>query len=168
MIAANPRVHHTAQTLRTAVAIEISIGIVIGAIILPSILWFADVLPPAALFGVGGMLMALTLSAFFQVMGTTLMGTLVLRQRVRRGSARSLHHDAYRWLSLIPRNLVGRALIFTLLAVVALVPLGLAVCWALHLYPLSKSQFAALNVVFGAVTAVLATPFVAVSAMTDQ
>jgi len=74
---------HNARTLRRAVAVEIAVGIVIGAVIIPSILWFADVPPPAALYGVGGILMALTLAAFFQVLGSSLMVTLVLRMRVK-------------------------------------------------------------------------------------
>ena len=155
------------RSLAHVLAAETLVGIVIGAVIIPTIIWFLDVPPPTELLGKHGVILGLFMGTLFQVLGTGIAVTLILRKRVQHGSLRALEPLAYPWTLRLPQGWLLRALLITACALVILAPAGLATCALFHLYPLSKPQFATLNSIYGAVVAILVTPVVAVAALCD-
>lgn len=156
------------RALSRVLAANTLVGAVIGALIIPAMIWFLDAPPPIELVGKHGVLVGLTLGAFFQVFATGIAVTLALRKQVRRGSLHPLAPEAFPWATRLPRNCALRALLLAAFALALLVPAGLAICAMFHLYPLSKPQFAAFNSIYGALIAILITPVVAVAALSDR
>ena len=56
--------------LAHVLAAETLVGIVIGALIIPTIIWFLDVPPPTELLGKHGVILSLLMGTLFQVLGT--------------------------------------------------------------------------------------------------
>jgi hypothetical protein len=156
------------RTLSRVLAANTLVGVVIGALIIPAIIWFLDAPPPTELVGKHGVIVGLTMGAFFQVLGTGIAVTLALRRQVRRGSLHALASETFPWAASLPRNWALRALLLTAFAMALLVPVGLAICAMLHVYPLSKPQYAAFNSLYGALIAILITPVIAVAALSDR
>lgn len=168
MLASEHASNGAGRSLPHVLAAETLVGVVIGALIIPAIIWLLDAAPPTDLVGKHGVIVGLLMGTFFQVFGTGIAVTLVLRNRVRRGSLHALAPQAFPWAGRLPRNWALRALLLTVFALALLVPVALAICAIFHVYPLSKAHFAALNSLYGALVAILITPVVAVAALSDR
>jgi len=157
----------SATQLRRTLLGEVAVGVVINALLIPAIMWLADARPPATFGGADGILSAFVKATVFQVFAMTLVLTVVLRLRIRKGAVAAIDSGALPWRRFTPRHVITRAFVFTLAAMATLMPIGVGICALFELYPLSKAAFAAVNVGYGASIGVLVTPFVALAAMAD-
>ena len=84
MLAGEQASNGAGRTLPRVLAANTLVGVVIGALIIPAIIWLLDAPPPTELVGKHGLIVGLMLGAFFQVFATGISVTLALRNRVRR------------------------------------------------------------------------------------
>ena len=128
---------------RQAVRNETVVSMAINSLVPAAIIWFLDVSPPLALVGPQGILGSLLPAAGLATLLMTLVLTNIVRFRVRKNALPALYwpkkeRGAMAW---IPGNLILRAIALALLAVVLLVPTGLAAVAMIDILPLTKVGF---------------------------
>jgi hypothetical protein len=153
--------------LRKTVIVDVLMTIVINALLVPAIPWFIGVKPPVRLGGLDGIVGDLGKATALPVLSMTLLITLGIRARLKSRSIVALPSDTVPWLRAVPRSIVTRALVFTLLAMAVLIPVGSGVCALFCLYPLSEVGFAAVNMGYGVLISMVMTPFITLAAMLD-
>src|SRR5882757_7501816 len=158
------------RDIRRVLFKEVLIGVVLNALVFPFIIWLLDVKPPAAFDGPGGVVASLAKATAFSVFLMTVILTLVWRVQAQagKGTAASVGSRVLSWSRFVPRNVIGRALLFVLAAMVTLLPLGVAVCDWFDLYPMTKQGFALVNVCYGALVGTVVTPFITLVAIAEQ
>jgi hypothetical protein len=163
---------HTAGTvdtdMRHVLLKEILVGVLFNALVFPFIIWLVNLRPPATLEGADGVVASLTKATVFPVFLMTVIVTLVRRTRATKGAVPEVGPRVLAWSKFIPRNVIGRALIFVFASLATLTPLGVALCSWFGLYPMSKLGFAMVNVCYGTVIGTVVTPFIALAAMAEQ
>jgi uncharacterized membrane protein len=147
---------------------ETLIGVLVNALVFPFIIWLVDVKPPAALAGADGVVASLTKATIMSVFLTTVILTIMWRVRAAKGAVPEVGSRVLTCSRFVPRNAIGRALLFVLAAMVTLMPLGVAVCIWCGLYPLSKEGFAMVNVCYGVVIGAVVTPLITLVAMAER
>ncbi len=154
---------------RRAVRNETFVSIAINALVPATIIWFAGVAPPTRLFGSGGIVGSLLPAAGVATLFMTLILTPIIRARVRAGALPALDGPAAERgaLRLIPARLPLRAVALGLLAIVLLVPPGLAVVWLLGILPLSRVGFLLFNLCYGGLVGAVMARFVVLPALAD-
>jgi hypothetical protein len=98
----------------------------------------------------------------------TVLLTMMWRARAAKGAVPEVGSRVLAWSRFVPRNAIGRALLFALAAMATLMPLGVAVCIWFGLYPMSKQGFAMVNVCYGAVIGAVVTPLITLVAMAER
>jgi len=158
------------RDIRRVLFKEVLIGVVLNALVFPFIIWLLDVKPPAAFDGPDGVVASLAKATAFSVFLMTVILTLVWRVQAQagKGTAASVGSRVLSWSRFVPRNVIGRALLFVLAAMVTLLPLGVAVCDWFDLYPMTKQGFALVNVCYGALIGTAVTPFITLVAIAEQ
>jgi hypothetical protein len=153
------------KDLPRVLAREILVGVLFNALVFPYLIWLVNLPPPATLGGPDGVVASLTKATFFAVSLMTIILTMIWRKRAVKGALPRVGADVLAWSRFTPRNIVGRALFFVLLALAMLMPIGVAVCFCFGLYPMTKLSFAAFNVCYGTLIGTVVTPFVTLAAM---
>jgi hypothetical protein len=146
---------------------ETLLGVLFNALVFPCLIWIANLPPPAALGGPDGVVASLIKATGFAVSLMTIILTLVWRQKAAKGGVPSVGANILAWSRFVPRNIIGRALLFVLLGLATLMPIGVAVCFSFGLYPMTKLGFAALNVCYGILMGTVVTPIVTLAAMAE-
>jgi hypothetical protein len=120
--------------------------------------------------GPDGVVASLAKATAFSVFLMTAILTLVWRAQAKagKGTAASVGSRVLSWSRFVPRNVIGRALLFVLAAMVTLLPLGVAVCDWFDLYPMTKQGFALVNVCYGTLVGTVVTPFITLVAIAEQ
>ena len=154
--------------IRRVLVAEILIGVLVNALVFPFIIWLIDLRPPATLNGSDGVIASFTKATVSAVFLMTVILTMVWRTRAAKGAVPAVGSRVLAWSKFIPRNVVGRALLFVLAAQATLTPLGVAVCIWFDLYPMSKQGFAVVNICYGVVVGSVVTPFITLAAMAEQ
>ena len=147
---------------------EILVGVLFNGFVFPYLIWLVNLPPPASMAGADGVVASLTKATIFAVGLMTIILTLVWRGKAAKGTVPSVGTEVLGWSRFIPRSIAGRALVFVLLALVTLTPIGVAVCFWFELYPMTKLSFAAFNVCFGTLIGTVVTPFVTLAAMAEN
>jgi hypothetical protein len=154
--------------MRRVLRKEILIGVLVNALVFPLIIWLSNLQPPATLDGMDGVIASFAKATAAAVFLMTVILTVVWRMRATKETIPAVGARVLAWSRFIPRNVVGRALLFVLAAQATLTPLGIGVCIFFELYPMSKLGFAMVNVCYGVVVGTVVTPFITLAAMADQ
>jgi hypothetical protein len=162
-----PRVARGGENLLSVLIREILVGVLFNALVFPYLIWLVNLKPPATLGGPDGVVGSLAKATVFAVSLMTVILTMVWRKKAGRGTVPLVGSAVLVWSRFTPRNIVGRALFFALLALATLAPIGVAVCFLFGLYPMTKLGFAVFNVCYGAVIGTVVTPFVTLVAIGD-
>jgi len=162
-----PAVAGPGKRLRRILVREILVGVLFNALVFPYLIWLVNLPPPAALGGPDGVVASLAKATIFAVSLMTIILTMVWRRNAAKGAIPMVGEDILAWSRLAPRNILVRALFFVLLAMATLMPIGVAVCACLGLYPMTKLSFAAFNVCYGTLIGTVVTPFVTLAAMAE-
>jgi len=93
--------------------------------------------------------------------------TLPMRARGRRGRLQGLAPSNYAWLRYTPRNLLLRAVVFALLAIVFLAPVRVTACLLLDLLPMRLMTFTLVNVIYGGIVNAIFGSLIIRAAMND-
>lgn len=154
---------------RQAVRTETIVSVAINAIAPAAIIWVVDASPPQTLTGEHGILGAMLPAAGLATLLMTLVLTNIVRVRVRKGALPALdwpkgERGAMAW---IPQNLILRAVALALLALVLLVPTGLAVVAVIDILPLTKVGLLIFNLIYGAMVGLVMARFVVLPALAD-
>ncbi|HEX8300708.1 hypothetical protein [Sphingomonas sp.] len=154
---------------RQAVRNETLVSIAINSLVPAGIIWSLGVSPPQMLFGADGIIGSMIPAAGLATLIMTLVLTMIVRARVRKGALPALDWPAEERgaMRLIPRSLPLRALALGALAIVLLVPGGLAVVAALDVLPLTRLGFLIFNLIYGAVVGLVMARFVVLPALAD-
>jgi hypothetical protein len=153
------------KDLRRVLAGETLVGILFDAGVFPYVIWLVNLTPPATLGGPDGVVASLTKATIFAVSLMTIILTVVWRRNVANGTAPRVGAKVFAWSSVVPRNILVRVIFFVLLAMVTLMPVGIAICVLFGLYPMTKLSFAAFNVGYGMLIGTVVTPYVTLAAM---
>lgn len=148
---------------------ETVVSTCINAFLPAAIIWFLNVTPPQVLVGPNDILAALVPGAGAATFAMTLILTMIVRTRVIKGAVPVFdwpraERGLYRF---IPQNLLLRALVLAVMAIVIMVPLGLAVTALSGLLPLTKVGALIFNIIYGAAVGLLMTRFVVLPALAD-
>ena len=152
---------------RQLLVIEIIIGIIVAGGIAPTIVWLCGATPPTGLGGGGGFIADAAKSTIPAIFLMTVCVTTQLRMRGRAGLLGPLTRPESRWLGYVPKGMLPRALLYTVIALATFAPLRALVCWLLDLRDLTPGEFALLNVIYGVFQGILVTPFIVLAAMAD-
>lgn len=154
---------------RRAVRQETVVSILINAILPSAIIWFLGVAPPLTLLGEHGIVGDMLPAAGLATLAMTLVLTNIVRMRVRKGALPALNwpREERGAMRFIPQNLLLRAVTLGLLAVVLLVPSGLAVVAVLDILPLTRVGFLVFNLIYGAFVGLIMARFVVLPALAD-
>jgi hypothetical protein len=147
---------------------ETLIGVLFNGFVFPFIIWLVNVKPPETLGGADGVVASFTKATIMSITLMTVLLTMMWRARAAKGAVPAVGPRVLTWSRLVPRNTMGRALLFVLAAMVTLMPLGVAVCIWFGLYPMSKQGFAMVNVCYGAVIGAVVTPLITLVAMAER
>ncbi len=154
---------------RQAVRVETVVSAAINSLLPAATIWFVGASPPLTLTGehgiIGSMLPAAGLATFVM----TLVLTNIVRFRVRSRALPALDWPAAERgaMAWIPRNLLLRALALGLLAIILLVPTGLAAIALVDVLPLTRVGFLIFNLVYGAIVGAVMARFVVLPALAD-
>ena len=148
---------------------ETLVSMAINALLPSAIIWLLDVTPPQTLVGEQPLVAAMLPAAGMATLAMTLILTLIIRARVRSGSLPALDWPAAErgTMRFIPASLPLRAVALGLLAIVLLVPTGLAVAAQLPILPFDKIHFLLFNLLFGAIVGLVMARFVVLPALAD-
>lgn len=153
-----------------AVRNETIVSTAINSLIPAAIIWFVELPPPDSLVGTNGIIGPMAKASGLATFAMTLVLTMIVRMRVRKGALPALNwpqgeRGALGWL---PSNVFLRALAVAFLAVILLVPTGLAVVALLGIVPLDRVGFLIFNLLFGALVGIVMTRFVVLPALADS
>ena len=156
-------------TIAGALAKETVISVAFNAVVPAGIIWLIGVAPPQSLFGPDSILPPLVMGAGIATFGMTLVLTTIIRARVVSGGLPAFdwpraERGWYRW---IPQKILLRGLALAILAIIVLVPAGLAVAAMTGILPLTEIGALAFNVVYGTCMGLLITRFVVLPALAD-
>ena len=154
---------------RRIVRQETIVSVVINALVPAGIIWFLDAAPPGSLFGNHPLLAAILPAAGLATFMMTMILTTLIRLRVRKGVLPRLDWPTVErgMMRLIPANLVLRAGVLAVLAILLLVPTALLVIRVLGVLPFTKVEFLYFNLVFGAIVGLIMARFVVLHALSD-
>ncbi|HEX8483802.1 hypothetical protein [Sphingomonas sp.] len=154
---------------RAAIRNETMVSVAINAIVPTAIIWAAGVTPPAMLAGAQGLLAGMAKGSGIATLLMTAIVTLLIRKRVRAKPALALAPSELPPLvRSLPGNVVARAIIMSLVAMILLVPAGAAVATVLGILPLDTAGFVIFNVLFGTIVGLTMTPMVVMRALADE
>ena len=142
----------------------------INALVPAAIICLLDVAPPQSSLGANSILTAIVPASGLATFFMTIVLTFIIRMRVAKGGVPVLlwprsERGGYRF---IPQNLLLRAAVLGLTAVILLVPITLALVSVLGILPLTKIGALIFNIVFGAFVGLAMTRFVVLPALADQ
>jgi hypothetical protein len=149
---------------------ETLVSTAINALLPAAIIWFLDVTPPQTLVGPHDILGAIVPASGLASLVMTLVLTAIVRQRVKSGMLcpfewPKAERGVYRF---VPRNLLLRAVVLGLAAVILLVPITFALVAVAGILPLSKLGALAFNIAFGMLVGLTMTRFVVLPALADE
>jgi hypothetical protein len=156
------------RDVRRVLVKETIIGLLVNTLVFPSLLWLVNVPPPQTVGGPDGVVASLAKATAMAVFLMTVIQTLVLRKQGAKGALPAVWPRVLSWSKFAPRNVVARAVLFVLMGMVTLMPIGAAVCVLFDLYPMTKVGFWAVNVGYGVLMGAVVTPVVTLAAMADQ
>jgi len=154
---------------RRAVRNETVVSVAINSLVPAAIIWFVEAHPPETLVGPEGIIASMVPAAGMATLLMTLILTLIVRARVRKGALPALDWPAEErgLMRLVPRNLPLRAIALAVLAVILLVPTGLIVVSLLGVLPMSRVDFLIFNLIYGAIVGLVMARFVVLPALAD-
>ena len=154
---------------RNTVRNETLVSVVLNALVPAAIIRFVALPGPLALAGDDGLWSAMLKGAGLATFMMTLVVTLIVRARVRKGGVAALAAvDLPAVVRLLPRFVLLRAAMMAVVAVIVLVPIGTAAASAAHILPLGLDGFALFNIAFGALSGLTMTPAVVLRALADR
>lgn len=145
-------------TVRRMLIIDTLVAIFVNAVIFP-VLLRALVPPPQAMLGQAGAVLDATLATVCPVLLMTILMTIVLRARFARQLPADSDIALLRVLRL-PTPVFLRSVTLALAALALLLPLRLAVIWALGMLPMNIASHFALNMFHGCLIALIFMPII--------
>ncbi|WEK02292.1 MAG: hypothetical protein P0Y59_11605 [Candidatus Sphingomonas phytovorans] len=146
-------------TLQRMLVVDTLVAVLVNAVAFPLLLRAAGLPPPRAMLGREGAVIDGILATVCPVLLMTILMTFVLRARF----ARQLPADSAISLarfSRLPRQVIVRAVSLALIALPLLLPLRVAIIWALGLLPMNTSSHFALNMFHGCLIALAFMPVI--------
>ncbi len=154
------------MTARRMLIVDTLVAILVNAVVFPVGLHLAGLSPPASLLGSQGAVLDATLATICPIVLMTILMTLVLRARFNRqlpaGSDATLRRR-----SLTPPHVLLRAIILAIIGLLFLMPVRVALIWALGLLPMDGRSHFLLNLLYGVVIGLVFMPIIFIETLSD-
>lgn len=161
--------HTLSDEQRRYLKIETAINAFVNAVISALFAWlFFRNVPVVPLWGEMGMAVDLIPTVFMITLVPAIPMSLVTRRRVRSRIVAPIDRRDFPMLSLLPGNVVLRAILLALAATIVLVPLTVTILWVLGIFEMGFAPFVAFKIAYGVLVSLVTTPVVLLAALSDR